>query len=42
MVPVQEMKRWLFWIFYIDPMQYAYSALMVGLPAVFFVPCANI
>ncbi|VDB90213.1 unnamed protein product [Peniophora sp. CBMAI 1063] len=28
MVPVQEMKRWLFWIFYIDPMQYAYSALM--------------
>ncbi|KAI0323043.1 ABC-2 type transporter-domain-containing protein [Amylostereum chailletii] len=28
MVPVQEMKRWLFWIFYIDPMAYAYSALM--------------
>ncbi|KAI0031252.1 ABC-2 type transporter-domain-containing protein [Vararia minispora EC-137] len=28
MVPIQKMKRWLFWIFYIDPMQYAYSALM--------------
>ncbi|KAH9027669.1 ABC-2 type transporter-domain-containing protein [Lactarius hengduanensis] len=28
MVPVNRMKRWLFWIFYINPVNYAWSALM--------------
>ncbi|KAI0059439.1 hypothetical protein BV25DRAFT_1828964 [Artomyces pyxidatus] len=28
LIPLQTMKRWLFWIFYIDPMAYAWSALM--------------
>ncbi|TFY71815.1 hypothetical protein EVG20_g1190 [Dentipellis fragilis] len=28
MIPVNEMKRWLFWIYYLDPMQYAWAGLM--------------
>ncbi|KAH9031530.1 ABC-2 type transporter-domain-containing protein [Lactarius pseudohatsudake] len=28
MVPINRMKRWLFWIFYINPINYAWSALM--------------
>ncbi|KAH9981076.1 ABC-2 type transporter-domain-containing protein [Lactifluus volemus] len=28
MIPVSQMKRWLFWISYINPVNYAWSALM--------------
>lgn len=28
MIPINQMKRWLFWIFYINPVNYAWSALM--------------
>ncbi|KAI9458491.1 ABC-2 type transporter-domain-containing protein [Russula earlei] len=28
MIPISQMKRWLFWIFYIHPLSYAWSALM--------------
>ncbi|KAK2460203.1 hypothetical protein APHAL10511_007794 [Amanita phalloides] len=28
MIPVQKMKRWLFWIFYVNPVAYAFSACM--------------
>ncbi|KAI0064587.1 hypothetical protein BV25DRAFT_1869256 [Artomyces pyxidatus] len=28
MVPVNEMKRWLFWIFYINPLSYAWAGTM--------------
>ncbi|ETW86763.1 ABC transporter [Heterobasidion irregulare TC 32-1] len=28
MIPVNEMKRWLFWIYYLNPMSYAYGGLM--------------
>ncbi|KAK2465465.1 hypothetical protein APHAL10511_002357 [Amanita phalloides] len=28
MIPVHEMKRWLFWIFYINPVSYAFQACM--------------
>ncbi|TFY58327.1 hypothetical protein EVG20_g8195 [Dentipellis fragilis] len=28
MIPVTQMKRWLFWIFYINPLAYAWSACM--------------
>ncbi|KAF7797165.1 hypothetical protein EIP86_008357 [Pleurotus ostreatoroseus] len=27
MIPVSQMKRWLFWIFYINPLGYAFSAI---------------
>ncbi|KAH9966146.1 ABC-2 type transporter-domain-containing protein [Russula dissimulans] len=28
LIPVQQMKKWLFWIFYLNPMAYAFSGLM--------------
>ncbi|KIP11760.1 hypothetical protein PHLGIDRAFT_114337 [Phlebiopsis gigantea 11061_1 CR5-6] len=28
MIPVAQMKRWLFWIFYINPLSYTFSALL--------------
>ncbi|KAI0307355.1 ABC-2 type transporter-domain-containing protein [Multifurca ochricompacta] len=28
LIPVEQMKKWLFWIFYLNPMAYAFSGLM--------------
>lgn len=28
MIPVYSMKRWLFWLYYINPVNYAFGALM--------------
>jgi ABC-type multidrug transport system ATPase subunit len=28
MIPINQMRRWLFWVFYINPVSYAWSALM--------------
>ncbi|ODN86072.1 ATP-binding cassette transporter [Cryptococcus wingfieldii CBS 7118] len=30
MIPVQEMKRWLFWIFYLNPLSYGYEAIFAN------------
>ncbi|TFY82436.1 hypothetical protein EWM64_g1573 [Hericium alpestre] len=27
-IPVEQMKRWLFWIYYLDPMTYAWAGMM--------------
>jgi ATP-binding cassette, subfamily G (WHITE), member 2, SNQ2 len=32
MIPVFAMKRWLFWISYIDPLNYGFAALMINGP----------
>lgn len=30
LIPVFSMKRWLFWLYYINPVQYGFSAIMVS------------
>ncbi|OCF43306.1 ATP-binding cassette transporter [Kwoniella heveanensis CBS 569] len=30
MIPVQQMKRWLFWLFYLNPLSYGYEAIFVN------------
>lgn len=30
MIPVQRMKRWLFWIFYLNPLSYGYEAIFAN------------
>lgn len=30
MIPVFAMKRWLFWLFYLNPLSYAYEALFAN------------
>jgi len=30
LIPVFSMKRWLFWIYYINPVQFAFSAVMIN------------
>ena len=30
LIPVFSMKRWLFWIYYINPLQYAFSATLIN------------
>ncbi|OCF78442.1 ATP-binding cassette transporter [Kwoniella mangroviensis CBS 8886] len=30
MIPVQQMKRWLFWIFYLNPLSYGYEAIFAN------------
>jgi ATP-binding cassette subfamily G (WHITE) protein 2 (SNQ2) len=30
MIPVFQMKRWLFWIFYLNPLSYGYEAIFAN------------
>lgn len=30
MIPVFAMKRWLFWIYYLNPLSYAYEAIFAN------------
>ncbi|WVQ86013.1 hypothetical protein IAT38_008181 [Cryptococcus sp. DSM 104549] len=30
MIPVQQMKRWLFWIYYLNPLSYGYEAIFAN------------
>ncbi|WVR08472.1 hypothetical protein IAU60_005527 [Kwoniella sp. DSM 27419] len=30
MIPVQQMKRWLFWLFYLNPLSYGYEAIFAN------------